>query len=182
MAHLSTDLIELYKTYFQQPYCVSIDRVEPVVKTTDFSQPLSEKYRGVEVFLPVCLRAGEYEIAIPCATIRATSKKTIVRTVMSERQGTVKELFQAGDWEFTVKGVLIAENGAFPDQEILTLRHIYESTRQTELKNALSDLFLDNSRNVCISSLEFPEVEGKNIRHRPFVMVCESDFVTTLRL
>ena len=27
MAHLATDLLELYKTYFQQPYCVNIERL-----------------------------------------------------------------------------------------------------------------------------------------------------------
>lgn len=183
MAHVVTDLVELYKTYFQQPYCVTLENIPTSDFVTVFSQPLrQETVQGVEVFLPVRLRAEGHEIDIACATIRATSRKMVVRTAVAERRGTVKELFQVGDWEFTIKGVLIAKNGVFPDREMLTLRRIYESPKQAELENALSDLFLDESKNVCVTSLEFPEVEGRDNRHRPFTLVCESDFITDLRL
>ena len=179
MAHLATDLLELYKTYFQQPYCVNIERLP---EDSVFTSRFKGDWQGVEVFLPVTLRAGGSQLYIPCCTIRAASKKSVVRTVLPERLGTVKEQFQTGDWEFTVKGVLIAANGVFPDEEILALRRIYEATEQAELENALSDLFLDTTRLVCVTSLEFPEVEGRNNRHRPFTLVCESDYVTTLRI
>lgn len=177
MAHITTDLLDLYKTYFQQPYCVSMDKM-----TDSNTDRLWGEYNGVEVFLPVKLRAAGKEMVIPCATVRVASKKTVVRTALPERRGTVKEEFQTGDWEFTVKGVLIASNGVFPEDEINTMRTMYESSGQAELENAMTDIFLDESRLVCITSLEFPEVEGKNNRHRPFTLVCESDYVTTLTI
>lgn len=183
MAHITTDLAELYRTYFQQPYCVTADNIPVADFVTKFEQPLVKPMpEGVEVFLPVSLTGSGHKVDIDCATIRATSRKTIVRTAVAERLGTVKELYRTGDWEFTIKGVLIAANGLFPDEEIYALRQMYEIAAPVELDNALSDLFLDKSNNVCITSLEFPEVEGRNNRHRPFTLTCESDYITDLRL
>ena len=179
MAHLVTDLEDLYNTYFQQPYCVNIERLQ---EETVFSGKFKGDYNGVEVFLPVTLRGDGKELHIPCATIRATSRKTIVRPPVAERLGPVKEAYQAGDWEFTIKGVLIAGNGFFPDEEIRDLLRMYKVAGQVELENAMSDLFLDDTRLVCLTSLEFPEVEGQNNRHRPFVLSAESDYVATLTL
>lgn len=182
MSHFFKDLGELYRTYFQQPYNVQAGNVSDSLYVTKFSQPLKrETAEGVDVFLPVRLVSEGRALDIPCATIRAVSKKTVVRTPVAARIGTVKELYHVGDWEFTIKGVLIAKNGIFPDDDILALRRIYESTGQVELENALSDLFLDESRNVCLTSLDFPAVEGRNNRHKPFVLTCESDFITSLR-
>ena len=58
--------------------------------------------------------------------------------------------------------------------------YFFESTSPVQLTNALSDLFMDDSRNVCITDFEFPEVEGKELRCRPFTLTCESDSVTNL--
>lgn len=183
MSHIVTDLLDIYKTYFQQPYCVPLENIQTDDYITMFSQPVRRTLTsGVEVFLPIQLWSPKDSIDLTCATIRATSAKTIVTTAVAGRKGTVKELFQAGDWNFTIKGVLIAGNGVFPDKEIHTLRNIYEYPGSVYLDSALSDLFLDESRQVCVSSLEFPEVEGRNNRHRPFVLQCESDYVTSLRL
>ena len=181
MAHLTTDLFELYRTYFQQPYCVPLERVPEGSYATKFSQPLrKELATGVEVFLPVVFRGGGVTLEVACATVRAASRTTVVRTAVAERRGTVKELYMAGDWEFTVKGVLIAANGIFPDEEVDALRRIYETAGTVEMENALSDLFLDGGKGVCITSLEFPGVEGRTGRHRPFTLMCESDFITSL--
>ena len=61
MAHLVTDLEDLYNTYFQQPYCVNIERLQ---EETVFSGKFKGDYNGVEVFLPVTLR-GDGGIATP---------------------------------------------------------------------------------------------------------------------
>lgn len=180
MAHISTDLLELYKTYFQGPY-VFEPKIEQDFSGTRFDAPYKEQYKGRDVFLPIKLSDGDNEVNIPCATLRVTGQKTIIRTPVAERIGTVKEMFNIGDYQFAIKGVLIAPIGKVaPDDDMYRLRMLFESTVPVQLTNALSDLFMDDSRNVCITDIEFPEVEGKELRCRPFTLTCESDSVTNL--
>lgn len=198
MAHLITNLENIYTTYFQPSYNVNDNRTPVEVEgygkitnkpdryKTSKGMYISEPsiYLGREVFLPVTLESGEDKIKLECCTIRITSKKTIIRTAVAERVGTIKEQFNVGDYIFTIKGVLIAKNGQFPDEEILTMKRIYESTKGVNINNALIELFYSEagSRAVAIESIEFPEVQGKGMKHRPFVLTCETDFVTTLQL
>lgn len=180
MNSLLINLKEIYRAYF--PNNFALDEKEPENNTTSLGSPVREEYMGRTVFLPVKLTCGCDELYIPCATIRVTGQKTVIRTAISERRGTVKEQFSVGDYEFSVSGVLIAKDSMMPDQDMLTLKRFYESTEPVELHNAVSDLFLDSSCQVCVTALEFPETQGKTVRHRPFSFTCESDYVNTLIL
>jgi len=178
MSSFLIDLKEIYREYFPNNFKVE-DKSEKEYFTA-LGYPLKEDLLGRTVFLPVKLVCGHDELVMPCATIRVTGQKTIIRTAISERRGTVKEQFSVGDYEFSVNGVFIAAAGEFPDRDILKLKNFFESTSEVELHNAVSDLFLDSSCRVCITGVDFPEVQGKTLRHRPFSFTCESDFVNTL--
>lgn len=181
MANIVTNILDLYKTYFQKPFYIE-PKVEVNLSTSRFDASYKENLKGVDVFLPIHLSNKDYKIDIACATVRVQGEKTIVRTAVSERNGTVKEMFNIGDYKFSIKGLLIASDRSkvMPDDDMFTLRQLFESTSPVELKNALTDLFMDENRNIVINSLEFPDVEGKELRIRPFVMECETDSVTNL--
>ncbi|MDR2472142.1 MAG: DUF6046 domain-containing protein [Tannerella sp.] len=191
------NLVNLYREYFgNSPYLVqyepsalpdaSYGNVPPRKQTgrTQLGEALTSETAdayGHEVFLPVeFFKSNTQFLTLKCCTVRITSKKTIIRTAVAERIGTVKEQFSTGDWEISIKGVLIAENRQFPDDKILKLKELYETTDEVELYNAMTGLFMLPSKRIVISSIEFPDVQGKNNRHRPFEMSCESDFVETL--
>lgn len=193
MAHLITNLENIYTTYFQPPYKVNDNREslipeeygrieqKPTNEKTIKGIELSKKVEGIEVFLPVQFwKSQQLYLEILCCTIRVTTKKTIIRTAVSERVGTIKEQFNVGDYIFTIKGVLIGDKRTFPDEKILKLKDIYETTDSVELYNAMTELFMSGSRRIAIESLEFPEVQGGSKHHRPFVLTCESDFVDSL--
>lgn len=193
MAHLITNLENIYTTYFQPPYKVNDNREslipeeygrieqKPTNEKTIKGIELSKKVEGVEVFLPVQFwKSQQLYLEILCCTIRVTTKKTIIRTAVSERVGTIKEQFNVGDYIFTIKGVLIGDKRTFPDEKILKLKDIYETTDSVKLYNAMTELFMSGSRRIAIESLEFPEVQGGSKHHRPFVLTCESDFVDSL--
>ncbi len=192
MSWINRDILQLYNNYFQEPYKIPDEWVntqsanaEVIEDYTNMGIRISstdmEDYKGREIFLPIRLYVSDdLMIEIPCCTIRITSKKTIIRTAVSERIGTVKEQFNVGDYQFTIKGVLTGVDYKFPEDKIRKLKDIYESTQSVRLLNALVELFMPGFPNVSIESLEFPEQEGKHIRHRPFVMVCETDFIDTL--
>lgn len=189
MSHISVDLLNLYQTYFGKPYTINPENYNSWAndRTTHLGIPLSKQNSvGREIFLPVRLWLNTAEnIEIDCCTIRVTSKKTIIRTAVSERVGTIKEQFNVGDYVFNIKGVLIGVNRSFPDQQIRFLKDLYESKQKVELHNALTEIFLtelseENRCPVAIESLEFPEREGGSIWHKPFSLVCETDFADTL--
>ena len=186
MSHISTDLLQVYNTYFQKPYRIGEDWINSQSANGEVKEDFTKQgirisstdmsgYLGQEIFLPVRLYVSDdLMIEIPCCTIRVTSKKTIIKTEVSERRGTIKEQFNVGDYVFTIKGVLI--------DQIRKLKDIYESIVPPFLLNAFAEIFMPGFPNISIESLEFPEQEGKHIRFRPFVLVCETDFIDTLIL
>jgi len=144
---------------------------------------------GYEVFLPVEIGFSEDNmVRIDCCTIKISSNKTVLKTELSERKGTVKRIFGISDYVFTIKGVLIGDhrlNGNFtnhlPWRDIEMLKRMYETPNTPQIRNALIEIF--NPRGfVVITNLEFPEVEGKVLRCRPFVLTCESDSINNLIL
>lgn len=192
---------DIYNSYFQKPYTINgngksvtskqFDKIPDNVYNNSTISPnktlkgidLSKFVGGMEVFLPIQFwKSQQLFLEIHCCTIRITSKKTIIRTTVSERVGTIKEQFNVGDYIFTIKGVLIGKDRKFPDEKILQLKELYETTDSVELHNALTELFMTGSRRIAIESIEFPEVEGGSKYHRPFVLTCESDFVDTLEI
>lgn len=184
MGHITTDIQDIYNTYFQEPYKIAPEfaaaNYNYANQTTVKGDMVVEDYNGINIFLPVKLvEVGGQVLNIRCATIKAVTKRTIIRTAVPERLGTVKECYDVSDWVFTIKGVLIGDNNKYPDNKISVLREIYTSNAPVELHNPLASL-LTASKRIVIESLEFGDLEGKSIKHQPFVMVCESDTVEDL--
>ncbi len=185
MSFIAVNIYDIYKTYFQPPYKVEGNVVAQQEQTTERGLRISSKENalGREVFLPVTFWVSEaLQLTILCCTVRVTAKKTIIRTPVAERKGTVKEQFNIDDYQFTVKGVLIGKDRKFPDDQMTVLKRIFESSKPVEMRNALAELFMDTKPIVAIESIEFPEQEGKAMHHRPFTLTCESNFIDTLKI
>lgn len=200
------DAYKVYKTYFaNKPYTIQngnekaelvlYDSIESNNIRTEniFGTPFFRKNTyGKEIFLPVTFKTivtteeekkVVSELEIECCTIRVTGKKTIVSTPISERVGTVHEQYNIEDYQFTIKGVLISKDRSFPDEDVLKLVNLFETRETVELHNALSDFFLGYAtKKVVIESLEMPDTEGGSVRHRPFQLVCVTDYIETLKL
>ncbi|MDY0104394.1 MAG: DUF6046 domain-containing protein [Lentimicrobium sp.] len=190
------DLYNIYSEVFGEPYKLSnlgfntiskpfspLPAKVESQKITSSGLPLTVKNAfNKEIFAPIeFYKNSTNYLQVPCATIRVSSKKTIVRTAVSERKGTAKEVFSVGDYQFTIKGILIGQSQQFPEDQILKLIDIYETRQQIELYNAFTELFMSGeSRKIVVESLEFPEVQGKALNMRAFVLSCESDFIDTV--
>lgn len=130
---------------------------------------------GREFFLPV--RLDGY--LVPFAVMAVTSKKTIVSTPLPERGGTVKELISIDDYVISIKGVLVNDDGNYPDEQIAAVQAIFLKNASVELRSALSDIFLTGEHRVVIREIKWPAVSG--IEHvKPFEIDCESDVIFTL--
>lgn len=152
---------------------------------------LKTDYLGVEIWLPTTLRTSTgVKWDLPYSVIRISNSKTIIRTPLAERKGTVKEEFNTDDYKITIKGFLIdKEQRLFPEDDLLKLKGFFETNSRVFLDNALSNIFLeeqglpeDEQYAVVVTSFDLPEVEGGRKHVRPFVLQLESDYVFTLEV
>lgn len=138
---------------------------------------------GQDIWFPVTFVNAEIgELEIEACTTAVNLTKTIIRTPVSERKGSVKECFNIDDYKFTIRGFLIGKGRKFPEDEINKLKTLFESNQPVELHGGYPELFLEKSCRVAIETLEFPEVQGKAHWIRPFTLTCETDYIEDLIL
>ncbi|WP_312398813.1 DUF6046 domain-containing protein [Chryseobacterium sp.] len=196
------DLAELYKTYFSKtPYHIP-DSGFKDNEITVGSGESANKHRGKirnnkagiafnrvttkgqDIWFPAEFRINgnaNDPLIIDACTIAVNLSKTIVRTAVSERKGTVKEMFNIDDYKFTIRGFLIGKGRTVPEDDISKLKTIFETGEPVSLNGGYPELFLEKSNRVAITSLEFPEVQGKAYWIRPFTLTCESDFIADVK-
>lgn len=134
---------------------------------------------GREFFLPI--RLDGY--LVPFAVMSVNCKKTIVKTPMPERGGSVKELISLDDYVFNIKGLIINEVNEYPEADIIAIHDIFKKNASVSLRSVLSDIFLngDFDHNVTIKELKWPA--NAAVEHaKPFEMECESDMIFTLEV
>lgn len=146
---------------------------------------------GREFFMPVkfigTLQAGAtlvpFEYQVPFAIISISRKKTIIKTPLVEREGSVKELINTEDCIINIKGIIVRPDNEWPEDEISDLEKLFSINQSIGLRSALTDIFLKGEfeHKVVIDSINFPGNPG--VQHaKPFEMNCESDSIFTLEL
>ncbi|MBT1702961.1 DUF6046 domain-containing protein [Chryseosolibacter indicus] len=194
MSWIVTDLQRLYEqTFYSKPYVINSKPSEDV--RTNRASALKEQYNGKEVWLPcefselgrITNENGERvfgfsSLKLPYATVSIEGSNNWIETPLNGRAGTVKELYNTGDYNISVKGFLIDEaNRLWPEDQINYLRHIKESGVAVSFNNALTDIFLIDIGNlVVVKKLTLHEVTGGRIHVRPFTMELVSDNIYNL--
>lgn len=196
------DLVNIYKGVFGNPYKIDVTgEPKPIANDTPFA--VVENFRsrgsidyttkgialnkiglyGYDIWHPVSFwKSRSKVIDIEACTVAVNLTKTIIKTAVSERKGTVHEQFNTDDYRFTIKGLLIGKGQMFPEDQIVKLKEIFETLEPVELHGGYPELFLDESCRVVVTQLDFPEVQGKTPWIRPFTLTCESDFIQDLIL
>lgn len=196
------DLFALYKSVFgNTPYYIAEKDSEEVTVEPAIYSGIPENNRskssidyttkqislnkksvyGKDIWFPVEFwKSNNKLIEIDCCTIAVNLSKTVIKTAVSERKGTVHEQFNTDDYKFTIKGFLIGKDRFFPEDQINQLKDIFETTDPVSLHGGYPELFLDESCRVAVLTLDFPETMGKSPWVRPFSMTCESDYIQNL--
>lgn len=197
MSTISFDLEKLYQQVFGgKPYQIPPDikknpKEEPniIQRTQNKSYVLLEKYLNREIWLPTRLAElniddpKRSEFYLPYCAVKISGKKTIVKTPLAERQGTVKELYSIDDYSINLKGFFIDnKNRLFPEDDIDVLRQVFEMKHSFAIDNALINIMLGREVKVVMESFELPEVEGGRKHVRPYNIQLESDSIFTLEV
>jgi len=199
MAEISFNLAYLFEQAFgyrSQAFEPEFDQVQGSMAPNRSEQgSLGSPYYskdglGREYFMPVTIKYPEggaekgtlkkWELPYPVVSI--TGGKTIVETALTERRGTVKELINNQDYEITIRGFIVGAGNEFPEQEVTTLRTIYEQSTTLSIECPLTDIFLlrpdrSGSDQVVIKQLRLPEVTGiKNVRPYELLLISDEPF------
>jgi hypothetical protein len=117
--------------------------------------------------------AGQNALILENAIVDLNIPKTIVKTPITGRDGTVKEYIQDGDVEVTVSGVLVSEKGstARPMAAIDALRSVAKLRRALTIDHILLERI--GVEALVIESLSLPAHQYMNAQ--TFVLRCLSD-------
>ena len=170
------------------------DRVNDINRKD--TSALGSPYYGLDIFgreyyLPIKVSYVEDAttgilkyVELPHPVLAISSSKNIVKTQLTERRGTVKELINVDDYKISIKGFAIAKTNEFPEDVITTLRELYEQNVVIGISNAITDIFLlrpdrKGSDKVVITDFRLPQVVGvKNVR--PYELELLSDEIFNL--
>ena len=186
MAKLALDIVKLYGDYFGYiglPFIPGSKEI-PNYKANDF-QDISilenDNYTnkkdilGRSLFDEIILD----NISLDIARLNLSMQKTIVKTVVAGRAGTVKELISAQDYRITIKGLFYNfDSNKYPESQVEKLKEIYEKNTAIEIKSRLANIF--EITKVVIESLSFEEQKQQNIQAYSIILVSDDDFTAIL--
>lgn len=92
---------------------------------------------GHPVFMTLVLEETKYDVLVngvkkeggikvnrmvlPLVILEASRTKAIVTTSIEGRNGTIKEFSNLGDYDISIKGVLIGDDGQYPERQVKAL-------------------------------------------------------------
>ena len=139
------------------------------------------QHEGRWYFMPVTLEHKGKLLEIPFAVISISGEKTIVKTPMPGRRGSVKELISVDDAKISLTGLFMSADGSYPEAAVSEMNDLIQVNESIKLVSALSDLLLDPEDRVVIQSWDFPPTPGvEDVQAIKLELVSDSPFVLTV--
>lgn len=114
------------------------------------------------------------EIRITDAVIKVEQTKKILSTALLNRNGTVKEYIQDGDYTVTVSGSIIGEQGKFPYAELNdVIVPIMERAESLKMSSRYTDAF--GISEVVLTKATFDQNQMRLFNVLPFALEFLSD-------
>jgi len=124
----------------------------PVFSNIDFLEGSSKNLEGEQI---------EYDsLVVNTVLFAVNQQKNIVRTAIQGRNGTVKEYISDGDYDITIRGLIVSPDAEkYPTDDVLKLVEILKVQNNIEIASRfLNDYF--SITNIVIASYSLPENEG----------------------
>jgi len=183
----SYDIPSLYVRFFGHigfPYSkLSVDRKVTDADAFDAQEdnaPRAEEsgVLGVPIHMPCKL--GDYRLPNE-PLIELSTQRRIVMTDIDGNDGSFKELYSNGDYQVTIRGVLIDDEDpeAYPEDQVRALRNVLEERKHVAIANRLTAMF--NIEHVAIESYSFPAGPGE-LGMQPYEIRALSDREFALNL
>jgi hypothetical protein len=100
-------------------------------------------YLGTPVVGEIILKYESQNLSIELQTVLSdvTMTKNIVKTDMQGVDGTIKEYISDGDYEITIRGMLVSEENEFPQDQTSTLHQLCLVKDALAVESAFLQLF-----------------------------------------
>jgi hypothetical protein len=136
--------------------------------------------KGVRAFMPTWLSAspqGADKFLLQNSVMTITNKKKIVTTELINRGGTVKEEISIGDWELTVKGLIVSNNRSYPEYEVQKLLNLYKRKSALWVNNARTAMCMTDGERVIMTDFNLPTLSGyENIQPYEIKLLSDIEF------
>lgn len=131
-------------------------------------------YLGTPVFGEIILKHEQSNLEIELQTVLAdvTMTKNIVKTAMQGVDGTIKEYISDGDYEITIRGMVVSQGNEYPQDDATTLHQLCLVKDALVVENEFLQLF--DIYNIVIEAYNFPQQEGFR-NTQLFELQCISD-------
>ena len=131
------------------------------------------KYEGsIYYFMPVTLTGAGGSFEFTDVMVSVSGEKTIVKTPLVGRQGTVKELISIEDYEINLLAIVSGDD--YPEADLQSIVSIFEINQSIEIKSAITNYFLKAEDKVVVKHISMPPLEGVEDM-QVVVMKLESD-------
>ena len=118
-------------------------------------------------------------VELKSALISVSQAKTIVRTQVQGRDGTVKEFIGMDDYNIRIEGVIAGDNGTIPQTEIDDLKAVLDAPISLDI--ICPYLNTKGIFQATVLSYELPQVEGGLFFQR-YTIDLVSDYPFQLRI
>lgn len=130
--------------------------------------------RYYDIDLGLGLTESADDITINSAVCKVNMKKTIVQTAVAGRDGTVKEMISAQDFEIEVSATLINTEDEYPADAVRALSDLARENRAVYVDSAFLRLF-DIDRAV-VKELEVSQSTWGNTQEITLTMDSDADY------
>jgi hypothetical protein len=133
----------------------------------------------VQGFTPDSKTTGQItpnDLVLEIALITATQEKNIVKTSVQGRNGTIKEYVSDGDWQISIRGVIVSESSNKRPSEELKKLDLFRSYNVDidVISNFLFDL---NVVTLVITNVTYEQREGmRNVYDYTLTCLSETPF------
>lgn len=132
-----------------------------------------------QTFVPDSRNTGQItanDLVLEVALITATQEKNIVKTSVQGRNGTIKEYVSDGDWQISIRGVIVGElSNKRPSEELKKLDLFRGYNAEIDvISNFLDDLKVYT---VVITNVTYEQREGmRNVYDYTLTCLSETPF------
>jgi CheY-like chemotaxis protein len=132
-------------------------------------------YLGTPVFTDLWLKENDSDAGLRIDTVLMdiSQQRNIVTTAIQGRNGTVKEYISDGDYQITVRGILVEPSAYdYPAEQVRELLRLCRVQAAVQAVSPFLQLF--QIYDVVITDYQLPQLEGYQ-NMQPFELTCISD-------
>lgn len=159
-------------------------------KTITQDKELYKSELGTPVFADLTFKGSSYtdqngksvsfnDMTLVTVLMVVTQPKNIVKTIISGRNGSVKEYISDGDYEVSINGILNGPNGSIPSDQVRALKDILDAPIAIEVVcDYLQNLDIHN---IVVQEYSFDQEPG-GYSKQGFSINCLSDVPIELQI